>query len=136
MKQIYDMMIFAPIPAMVHRTAMSTGNVGKVPGGCPGVDIDAGEIIALHLGAAATEAKLEQAAEPVSKPSQRATDAWKFLFGDLPEKDRQALGKPVHACPGQDLAFGVIAGTVVSLLAQKRLKKIPLDPLTLTKYMP
>ena len=136
MKQIYDMMIYAPVPAMVHRTAMNTGNVGKVPGACPGVDVNAGAIVALHLGAAATEATLEQAAEPALKPSQRATDAWKFLFGDLPEKDKQALGKPVHACPGQDMALGVIAGTVVSLLGQKRLKKIPLDPLTLTKYMP
>jgi hypothetical protein len=136
MKQIYEMMIFAPVPAMVHRTAMNTGNVGNVADRCQGVDIEAGQIIALHLGAAATQARLEQEAEPVSKPSQRATDAWKFLFGDLPEKDRRLLGKPVHACPGQDLAFGVIAGTVVSLLGQKRLKKIPLDPLTLTKYMP
>ncbi|HEY1535169.1 MAG TPA: hypothetical protein VGF76_14175, partial [Polyangiaceae bacterium] len=125
MKQIYDLLINAPIPAMVHRTAMSSGNVGNVPGVCPGVEVNAGEIVALHLGAAANEAKLEQ-----------ATDAWKFLFGDLPEKDQRALGKPVHACPGQSMAFGVIAGTVVALLGQKRLKKIPLDPLTLTKYMP
>jgi Dyp-type peroxidase family len=125
MNQIYDLMINAPIPAMVHRTAMSGGNVGKVPGVCPGVDVNAGEIVALHLGAAASEAKLEQ-----------ASDAWKFLFGDLPAKDQQALGTPVHACPGQHMAFGVIAGTVVALLGQKRLKKIPLDPLTLTKYLP
>ena len=125
MQQIYDFMINAPIPAMVHRTAMSSGNVGSVPGVCPGVDVNAGEIVALHLGAAANEAKLEQ-----------SSDAWKFLFGDLPEKDQRALGKPVHACPGQELAFGVIAGTVVALLGQKRLKKIPLDPLTLTKYLP
>jgi hypothetical protein len=110
---------------MVHRTAMNTGNVAKDPCGCSGVDIEAGEIVALHLGAAAHEAKLE-----------RAADAWKFLFGDLPQEDKQRLGKPVHACPGQNMAFGVIAGTVVALLGQKRLKKIPLDPLTLTKYMP
>jgi len=109
--RVYDLMINRPVPAMVSRTPMFEEPPIKPP-----------EVVGLHLGAAADAARRQ--GEP---------DAWKFLFGDLPSAYANA-GAATHPCPGQQMALGVIVGTVYGLLAQKRLKKVALDPLTLSKY--
>jgi hypothetical protein len=112
--RVYELMIQGPVPAMITRTAMIEEK-----------GLKQGDLVGLHLGVAAALAKPAHA------------DAWKFLFGDLPETmagSGEASVQAKHPCPGQQMALGVIVGTVYALLTQRRLKKEPLDSLTLTKY--
>ncbi|MEO8905719.1 MAG: hypothetical protein ABI488_24535 [Polyangiaceae bacterium] len=112
---IYALMMTGPVPAMVHRTAMKQASFPTTDGE---VKIEPGDLIALNLGGAAAQAAASKVANP-----------WKFLFGDVPMKAAQ----PVHACPGQEMALGVIHGTLVALLLQRSLKKTP-SPLVLGRY--
>ncbi len=109
--RVYELMINAPVPAMISRTPMFEDPLIKPP-----------EVLALHLGVAASLAKANQVPDP-----------WKFLFGDVPGA-LPGAEPATHRCPGQQMALGVIVGAVYALLEQTRLKKVPLDPLTLSKY--
>jgi hypothetical protein len=115
--RVYDLMIETPVPAMVSRTPMFERG-----------PIKEGEVVGVHLGFAASVAK-----------DNGEEDAWKFLFGDLPARYAVSSGrtsskkKATHACPGQDMALGVIVGTIVALLAQPRLKKT-MNPMVLSHY--
>jgi len=110
-ERIYELMINTPVPAMITRTPLFEDALRKPP-----------EVVALHLGAAAKIAQKNGVPEP-----------WKFLFGDVPSTIGNS-SDATHRCPGQQMALGVIVGTVYALLEQKRLKKVALNPLALTKY--
>ena len=119
--RIVALMMAGPVPAMIHRTAMKPASFPTLSGE---VKLEPGDLVALNLGGAAAQAA-----------ANKVEDPWKFLFGDVPAKDFDAAHPPVHRCPGQAMAMGVIHGTIVALLAQRSLKKTP-SPLVLTRYEP
>jgi Dyp-type peroxidase family len=96
---LYQLMMGAPIPETVHRTVVKKTRMGHV-------DLEPGDMVALHLKSAAAQC-----------PANGLSTPWKFLFGDTPNAGQHAT----HRCPGQNMAFGVMLGTLVALLSQKRL---------------
>ena len=118
--RIFALMMAGPVPAMIHRTAMNPTTF-QTPVGS--IDLNPGDLVALNLGGAAAHAHMMGAEDP-----------WKYLFGDVPRAELDKAHPPVHRCPGQEMAMGVIHGTLVVLLAQPRLKKTA-SPLTLTQYV-
>ncbi|WP_038200439.1 Dyp-type peroxidase domain-containing protein [Xenophilus azovorans] len=82
-----------PVPELVWRTAAAAHRLG-------GVDIAPGERIVVGIVSAMQQSRLE--GEPDIGP----------VFGG----DRRAAPHPTHACPGQEMAMGVMLGLLAALL--------------------
>lgn len=113
---IYECMIRGAVPERLHRIATE-----DTPLGAQGqqVTIKKGDLVAVSIAAAAQESA-----------AHGDKDAWKFLFGDLPQSQAALPGNvkhPVHACPAQDVAIGVLVGALLALLEHQPLLKSP-DP--------
>ncbi|HVY31495.1 MAG TPA: hypothetical protein VHB79_33305 [Polyangiaceae bacterium] len=105
---IYACMIRGAVPERIHRTATSDTELGGVP-------IRRGDLLAVSIAAAAQES----AAAGEEMP-------WKYLFGDLPESQAARpddVRQPVHRCPAQDVAIGVLVGALLALLEHHPLIK-------------
>ena len=97
---VIDTLKVFPVPPWLHRTAMSATKLG-------GVDIAEGDKIAVHLGSSALD--------------QPGPD---MLFGGKCRYDvspQQAA--PLHACPGRELALGVLMGMLTAVLQEHDLRR-------------
>ena len=100
-----------PVPDLLHRTALTTTSLPSSNGR---VTVEAGAHVVISLSSAATE-----------------RGDWTLLFGG----DRKAAASPVHACPGQDMALGVLLGMLSGVLEQTNLRRkgklvLSFDPAT------
>jgi deferrochelatase/peroxidase EfeB len=87
------------VPDLLHRTALATTSLPSSNGP---VTVEAGAHVVISLSSAAME-----------------RGDWTLLFGG----DRKATGYPVHACPGQDMALGVLLGMLAGVFEQKNLRR-------------
>src|SRR5262249_28876518 len=91
-----------PKPAWLLRTATRTAELG-------GVVIEPGDKVIVHLGQAALESQ--------SPPA---------LFGNFsdPKTAKPGRNAQLHACPGQEVALGVLLGMLVGILELKNVRQI------------
>ncbi|MFZ5891849.1 MAG: hypothetical protein ACOY0T_12405 [Myxococcota bacterium] len=104
---LVDAMMRAPVPDLLHRVA--TGLPHPTHGAddeIEGVLLSRGDRVVVSLSSAAVDAR-----------RRGKQDFAAVLFGG----DRDALDYPVHACPGQKMAFGVLLGMIVGILSQRGL---------------
>jgi hypothetical protein len=88
-----DAMRVQPVPGLLHRVAVDTHDIH-------GKKINAGQKIVLGLVSATRE-----------KPSGSPTE---IIFGG--DYDAQAEKKTTHACPGKDMALGVMLGFLIAVV--------------------
>jgi hypothetical protein len=88
-------MVGLSVPDLLHRKVVTDTLVG-------GVQLHAGTSVVISLSSAAEE-----------RPYPR------LLFGE----PRAAAGQAIHACPGQQMAFGVMLGMIVGVLVQNNLRR-------------
>jgi Dyp-type peroxidase family len=88
----------APVPDLLHRRATSAGMAGEV-------EIRTDDRIVVSLASAVANT-------PPGTPPD-----FSLLFGGK----RDGHG-PLHACPGQDMAFGTLLGMLVGVLSQRNLR--------------
>ena len=86
-------MMLRPVPDLLYRTATRDVDLG-------GVRIAAGERVVLSIAAATQEM------------SSRGEDSIAPVFGGK----RSEIGRPTHACPGYEMAMGVLVGMFAALL--------------------
>jgi hypothetical protein len=94
-----------PVPDIVWRTVVQAHTLGEV-------SLQPGDIVAVGIGSALHQRQLEDV------PSLSA------LFGG----DRHSPGNdsvPLHACPGQEMAMGVLTGALDALMAEPGLQPGP-----------
>lgn len=104
---LYACMIRGAVPERLQRTAVADTLL-------EGVHVKRGDLLAVSIASAAEEAA-----------AKGEIDAWKLLFGDLPASRIATLSPPrhpVHACPAQDVAIGVLLGALTALLEHRPLK--------------
>lgn len=110
---LYAAMISGAVPERIHRTAVEDTELG-------GVQIKKGDLVALSIAAAADES-----ARKGKAANKTDHDAWRLLFGALPSD--QTVDRfpklPVHACPAQSTAIGVLLGALVAFLEEPNLSK-------------
>lgn len=87
----------AAVPELLHRKVVDSGSIEGFP-------VRAGERVVINLGSAAAH-----------------TGDWNLLFGG----DYAADSRPLHACPGQKMAFGVLLGMFTVLLRLPNLSAGP-----------
>jgi hypothetical protein len=101
LEEVIEVLKSDPVPAWLHRFAVDDAKLNGTP-------IRAGERMIVHLGSAATDAN-------------SAGDAADILFGGRYEP---RFPRPyLHACPGKELAMGVLLGMLVGLLEQKDVRR-------------
>jgi Dyp-type peroxidase family len=94
-----------PVPDIVWRTVVQAHTLGEV-------QLQPGEVVAVGIGSALHQRQLE---DDISLSA---------LFGG----DRREPGQasvPLHACPGQAMALGVMTGALASLMAEPLLRPGP-----------
>jgi Dyp-type peroxidase family len=89
------------VPLWVHRSANHCLDLGPVK-------VEGGERVIINLGSAAAD--------------DTGTD---MLFGGLrvSAEPRVTLDQPLHACPGREMAMGVLLGMISAIVMQKGLKR-------------
>jgi hypothetical protein len=92
-----------PVPDLLHRTAVGHGQLGDVP-------VKPGDRVVISLASAALAAQ-----------EQGQADFWTILFGG--DRSPEAGTGPLHACPGQSMAFGTLFGIITALLSQETLRR-------------
>jgi hypothetical protein len=100
-----------PVPDLVWRTVVQAHTLGEV-------SLQPGDVVVVGIGSALHQRQLED------DPSLSA------LFGG----DRHSPGQdsvPLHACPGQAMALGVLTGALDALMAEPGLQPGP-SPALLT----
>ncbi|HTU64003.1 MAG TPA: hypothetical protein VMF89_36305, partial [Polyangiales bacterium] len=96
--QLAEGMITLPVPDLLYRVTVEATQVAEFPGFSPRV----GETVVLSLSTAA-----------------RAANSLDYLFGGAGEG-----WKATHACPGREMAQGVLLGMTVGLLERPSLMRI------------
>lgn len=110
-----EAMMRAPIPDLLHRVATGSRHASHAADDeIDGVLLSRGDRVVVSLSSAAIDAR-----------RRGRHDFASVLFGG----DRDALDYPVHACPGQKMAFGVLTGMFVAILSLPELAIVP--PLSL-----
>jgi hypothetical protein len=99
--EVIEVLKSNPVPAWLHRFAVAEVKLNGTP-------IRAGERVIVHLGRAATD----------KNDPHEAAD---ILFGG--PYDPRFPRKYLHACPGKELAMGVLTGMLVGLLEQKDVRR-------------
>ena len=94
-------MVQQPVPDLLHRVAIQPTELG-------GLRIEPGTRVAVSLAAAAS-----QGADPA------------FLFGGdyAAERRHPPERRLVHACPGKEMAIGVLLGATVAILNRTHLRR-------------
>jgi deferrochelatase/peroxidase EfeB len=107
-----------PVPGVLHRQVVRAAQLGAVP-------LTPGDRVVVGLG---------------TVPAQDPKDD-QIMFGGAyvadseltPEDSYEHGDRPVHACPGREMALGVMTGFVWTLLEQRELRRVSeLSPLKLT----
>ena len=111
-----EAMMRAPIPDLLHRVATGSHHASHAADDeIDGVLLSRGDRVVVSLSSAAIDAR-----------RHGRHDFASVLFGG----DRDAVDYPVHACPGQKMAFGVLSGMFVAILSLPELAIS--SPLSLT----
>jgi hypothetical protein len=99
-----EAMANGPVPDLLHRVATgSTQPTHAADDEIEGVLLSRGDRVVVSLSSAAIDAQ-----------RRGKRDFASILFGG----NRDALDYPVHACPGQKMALGVLTGMLVGILRQ------------------
>jgi hypothetical protein len=107
---LYRTMVHNPVPDLLHREAIGdvTITVADSDGLTRVIRIDAGDRVVVGLGSAAVDAPGD----------------YTLLFGGK----HNPGSAPTHACPGRNLAIGVLLGLLVGVAKQLGLRASPLGP--------
>ncbi|MEN9579328.1 MAG: hypothetical protein RJA70_2337 [Pseudomonadota bacterium] len=81
-----------PVPGMLHRKATAKAQLGNV-------EIVPGDTVVVSLSSA-----------------MAGGAPWQLLFGEGSGGPGKPVQVPIHACPGRDMALGVMLGSLVALL--------------------
>jgi deferrochelatase/peroxidase EfeB len=120
-------MLASPVPSVLHRTAVKTTALG-------GVQIGRARRVVPSISSAACEAA-ERQREAASQSATQAgsepfvEDPTQILFGG--KFDR--AGPYAHACPGREMALGVLLGMVTAILEYGTLTPVGLLSLRITR---
>jgi deferrochelatase/peroxidase EfeB len=110
---ILEAMQRGPVPPVLHRHVVQPAQLGPV-------SLVPGDRVIASLATAAAESKI---ADPEGKGD------FDVMFGGK----YNVAGQPVHACPGRDMAIGVMTGLVWTLLRQHDIRRVSeINPLKVT----
>lgn len=90
-----------PVPEVVWRTALRDDRLGAV-------DVRAGDTVVISIVSAMQEDRLDGRRDPL------------VVFGG----DRRKSSPPTHACPGYDMAIGVMLGFLAALMDTVELRPV------------
>lgn len=97
LKPLQRTLMLRPVPELVWRTALARHNLGPV-------EVVPGDRIVVSIVAATQQLLLDDVEDD---------KVLEVLFGGLRKQDSQ---HPTHACPGYDMAVGVMLGVLAGLL--------------------
>ena len=95
-------MLARPVPSLLYRTVTEATTLGGV-GGVGAVELRPGDRVVIAMSAVTQE--IQQGKRLDVMP----------IFGG----DRKADGHPTHACPGYDIATGVLLGILTAVVEKK-----------------
>ncbi len=102
MKQILGTLKTFPKPAWLHRVAVKQTSIG-------GVSVSPGDRVIVHLGTAAFQ---------LAGPDMLFGGPYDYARKKSAGPDRT----PLHACPGKELALGVLMGMLVGILSLRNVR--------------
>ncbi len=113
-RELIETMQKGPVPDLLHRTLTESREFPAASAGASGCPIhlrrDARIVVSLASAAA------DQVAESAEGRGERADPA--ILFGGA----HGAPGAPLHACPGKEMALGVLLGAIAAILERKNVR--------------